>query len=64
MNYRNNKPNRKPNSKNSKGQSNQRRSGFKKSTLAPSLFINKGVLSDEKEYVSERIYDEMPIDSR
>ncbi len=64
MNYRNNKPNRNQNSKNSRGNNNQKRSGFKKSTLDPSLFINKGVLSDTKEYISERVYDDMPIDDR
>ncbi len=64
MNYRNNKPKRKPNSNFRKGKNNQKRSGFKKSTLDPSLFINKGVLSDTKEYVSERVYENMPIDSK
>ena len=64
MNYKNNKPKRKQNSNFRKGKNNKKRSGFKKSTLDPSLFINKGVLSDTKEYVSDRIYDEMPIDNK
>ena len=62
MHYRSNKPKRNQFSK--KKNNNQRRSGFKKSTLDPSLFINKGVLPESKEYISKRIYDQMPIDNR
>ncbi len=64
MHYRPNKPKRNNFSNKNKSQNNQRRSGFKKSTLDPSLFINKGVLADTKEYISDRIYDDMPLDSR
>jgi ATP-dependent RNA helicase RhlE len=63
MHYRSNKPKRNHFSK-KKNNNNQRRSGFKKSTLDPSLFINKGVLPESKEYISKRIYDQMPIDNR
>ena len=64
MHYRSNKPKRNHFSNKNKSQNNQRRSGFKKSTLDPSLFINKGVLAESKEYISKRIFDEMPIDNR
>ena len=64
MHYRSNKPKRNHFSKKKKSHNNQRRSGFKKSTLDPSLFINKGVLPESEEYISKRIYDQMPIDNR